>query len=312
MDNITKKILNPQNKSMKKKVLLHKMTAVFWKVLRAALVVSLCYILVYPVIYMLVIAFRDIQDMYEGSIKWITRNYTMNNIYRVFEALKYPQTLLNTIFVSTCSSILTIISTSFAGYGFARFKFTGRNIMFGILLFTIIVPQQFIILPIYLNFSEMKLLGNYMAAFLPAGLGAGIRSGLCVYIFRQFFKGMPKELEEAAYIDGCGYLKTYLRIMSMLAVPAFVTCFLFSFVWNWNDYQVNAMLLVGKNLLSPSLIILGQLLQNSSAGEAGFDLTRYQMDLQTGALLTIGPIIIVYLIFQRFFVESIERSGLVE
>lgn len=312
MENKTKKSISLQFRKFKKDVIFHKATSRAWKIFRAALVISLCYILVYPIIYMIVISFRDIQDMYEGSIKWITRNYTLYNITRVYEALKYPQTLLNTVYVSVFSSVLTIITASFTGYGFARFKFPGRNIMFGVLLFTIIVPQQFIILPIYLNFSEMKLLGSFMAAFLPASFGAGIRAGLCIYIFRQFFKGMPKELEEAAYMDGCGYFKTYLRIMSRLAVPAFVTCFLFSFVWNWNDYQVNALLLVGKNLLSPSLIIMGQLLQNSSAGQAGFDLTRYQMDLQTGALLAIGPIIIVYLIFQRFFVESIERSGLVE
>ena len=147
---------------------------------------------------------------------------------------------------------------------------------------------------------------------LPAMLGTGIRSGLYIYIFRQFFKGMPRELEEAAYMDGCGYMSTFLRIMVPSAVSAFVTCFLFSFVWNWNDYQISSMLMETKKTLSSALLSLRSVLLNSEITGEQPDVTRVLVDLQAGSLLVVTPVLALYLVFQRFFVESIERTGLVE
>lgn len=298
-----------------RKIILNRVLKIGWSIFRAALLIALGYILIYPLLYMVSIAFRDIMDMFDDTVKWIPKHLTLYNLKRVITAMEYPTTLMTTVIVSLGSSIFTIITCSLAGYGFARFKFKGSGFVFALLLFTIIVPQQFFILPTYLNFQKVHLLESVWSMLIPALFGAGIRSGLCVYIFRQFFKGMPRELEEAAYIDGCGYIKTYLRIMAPSAVSAFVTCFLFSFVWTWNDYQVSGMLMQGKMTLSTALVMLKDLLYNMDAsvvGQTVNDTTRTNIDLQAGALLVVTPVLILYLFFQRFFVESIERTGLVE
>lgn len=306
----------------------------FWSVFRGALLIALCYILVYPLIYMFSMAFRDLVDMYDVSVRWIPKNFTMDNVVRVWNAMRYPEAFVNTVVIAGGAAVFSVITASLAGYGLARFKFRFQSLLVGLVFLMIIVPPQFFSLSSYLNFkfadffyilkainlipgvdiAHPSLIGSRMTIFLPALLGAGVRSGLYIYIFRQFFKGMPKELEEAAYIDGCGYFKTFVRIMSPSAIPAFTTTFLFSFVWNWNEYQLTGLFLEGKPTLSAQLVILKDVIYQMEVldGVVHIDLSRLVLDMQAGSLLVVAPVLIVYLIFQRFFVESIERTGIVE
>ena len=304
--------------ALKKKIFLNKFLTVFWKIFRALLLIALGYILVYPLFYMLSMTFRDAQDMYDVTVTWIPKHFTMENLARVWDAMEFPAAFGRTLLFSVFCSLFSLVTCSLAGYGLARFKFKGSGALFALMLFTIIVPGQFFILPTYLNFSSftnitnIQILNTPLSMILPAMLGTGIRSGLYIYIFRQFFKGMPRELEEAAYMDGCGYMSTFLRIMVPSAVSAFVTCFLFSFVWNWNDYQISSMLMETKKTLSSALLSLRSVLLNSEITGEQPDVTRVLVDLQAGSLLVVTPVLALYLVLQRFFVESIERTGLVE
>lgn len=308
--------LNSQ--SLQKRIFLNKFLTVFWKIFRALLLIALGYILIYPLLYMFSMTFRDAQDMYDVTVTWIPKHFTLDNLQRVIDAMDYPAAFRRTFILSTCCSLLSLVTCSLAGYGLARFKFRGSGILFALMLFTIIVPGQFFILPTYLNFAsfsnltDIQILNTMLSMIIPAALGAGIRSGLYIYIFRQSFKGMPRELEEAAYIDGCGYVATFIRIMVPSAVSAFVTCFLFSFVWNWNDYQISSMLMETQKTLSSALLSLRSVLLNVELTGEQPDVTRVLVDLQAGSLLVIAPVLALYLVFQRFFVESIERTGLVE
>lgn len=313
MDAIKPKAL----KADRRKPSAQKYLSVGWSIFRGALIIALAYILMYPMLYMFSMSFRHIEDMYDVTVRWLPKHYTMDNLSRVFSAIDYPKAFFNTLLLSAVCSLASVAVCSLSGYGLARFKFKGSNALFALMLFTIVVPQQFFIMPTYLNFAEIGIVDSYWAIILPAVFGAGIRSGLYVYIFRQFFKGMPRELEEASYIDGCGYVKTFLRIMLPSSISAFVTCFLFSFVWNWNDYQITGMLLNRNNhpTLSSSLVMLAKIMQGIDAGDSGVfvpDANRTMLDMQAGALLVVAPVIIVYFIFHRFFIESIERTGLVE
>jgi multiple sugar transport system permease protein len=142
-------------------------------------------------------------------------------------------------------------------------------------------------------------------------MASGLRAGLYIFIFRQFFAGISKELEEAASIDGCGPIRTFYQIMIPLAVPAFVTVLLFSIIWYWNDYFSASIYFVDE--IKPLTVMLKNLngILISSGLVGGSNPLNSRMFIQAGALITIAPLLILYLFTQKFFTESIERTGIV-
>ncbi|HBT64437.1 MAG TPA: carbohydrate ABC transporter permease [Ruminococcaceae bacterium] len=320
--------------SDQKRVVIRRFFSACWSIFRVALLIGLAYVLLYPLLYMITMAIRDKNDMFDVTVNWIPRNITSYTLGRVWKAMEYPKTLLNTIFIVGLCSIVSACTCSLAGYGFARFKFKGQKIMFAVVIFTIIVPQSFYNMPTYINFryfnflgildlynllsgssAAVNLLNTRWTMILPALFGAGIRAGLYIYLFRQFFKSMPKELEEAAYIDGCGYLQTFYRVMVPASLSVFVTVFLFAFVWYWNDYQISGLLLGSDNMtLSSALSVINNLTYSLeiSEGNHAVDTVRMALDNQGACLLVIAPLVLLYIFLQKYFVESIERTGLVE
>jgi len=315
-------------------ILMQKAKTIAWSIFRAALLIGLAYILLYPLLYMFTMAIRAKDDMFDVTVNWIPRNFTLYTLQRIWKAMKYPQTLLNTVMISGICSFVSAATCSLTGYSFARFKYRGKKLMFAIVIFSIIIPQAFYNMPTYINFRyydffglldiynlitgadvSVNILGTKWTMILPAIFGSGIRAGLYIYLFRQFFRSMPKELEEAAYIDGCGYFKTFYKIMVPSSFSVFVTVFLFSFVWYWNDYQVSGLLMGASNLtLSSALSIIGNLTYSLevSEGNRAVDTVRMALDNQGASLMVIAPLVILFVFLQRYFVESIERTGLVE
>lgn len=296
---------------MKLNIKFHKITAFFWYVFRTVLLIGISFILLFPVIYMVSITFRPISEVTDPGIIWIPRTFTLENLKMVFDFMKYPDALKNTLSIGIVSSFMEIASCAFIGYGFARFKFRERNILFAMVIFTILVPPQTLAIPNYLqykNFMSLNLLDTRWVFYLPSILGVGLKSGSFIFIFRQFFKGMSKELEDAAYIDGCGALKTFLSVILPNASGALLTVFLFSVVWHWNDYYNAAMYLTNTRTLAVALSSLRQDLQTLSIQGDPYQLVTR---LQTGSLLTVLPLLVMYTALQRYFTESIERTGIV-
>ncbi len=290
---------------------------------RYALLIGLAFIILYPLFYIVSMAFREARDILDPSVTWIPRHFTMQNIIDAFEAMRYPQALWNTISISVVSSLLQLCSCAVVGYGFARFRFKGKSLFFGLVLLTIIIPPQIIFIPTYLMYSHYDFFGLTTALFgeqayvnlidtnwtmyLPAALGVGIRSGLFIFIFRQFFRGLPKELEDAAYVDGCGHVRTFLRVIVPNAGGAFLTVFLFSLVWYWNDYYYMSMYFNKTQNISIALQGLTRnlsdlLMQNTN---------ETSVRAQAGCLLTILPLLIVFIFLQKYFTEGLERTGIV-
>lgn len=308
-------------------ILMRKYWNIPWAIFRAFLLTGIGFILVYPIIFMVSMSFRTDSDVMDPGVVWIPKNYTLANLVMVLKAMQYWEALKNTLSIGMVSSILQIIICAFIGYGFARFKFKERNILFALLLFTILVPQQTLTIPTYLMYKDfdffgllkvfgflsggkasLNLLDTPYVFYLPALFGMGIRSGLYIFVYRQFFKGIPKELEEAAFIDGCGPLKTFLRVVVPNATPAILTVFLFSVVWYWNDYFHATMYMASRPMISTALANL----QTSSI----LDVFRnnpfaFVNKLQCGALITILPLLVLYVFTQKYFTESIERTGIV-
>ena len=280
---------------------------------------------------MLSISFRTAADMADPSVVWIPKHLSLEAMKDSFSAMDYPRALWNTVRLGLFSSLLQVMSCAVVGYGFARFEFKFKRLLFALVLFTIIVPSSVVYVPTYLSYKSFDLFGlgsliglftgkpltvNLLntgwALYIPAFFGVGIRSGLFIYIFRQFYRGLPRELEDAAYIDGCGFVKTFLRVIVPNAGPAFLTVFLFSVVWYWNDYYFTTMYFTNVRTVSTALATLGSLL-GTREGSGAFLNDEYLIStrMQAGCLLSIAPLLIMDVALQRYFTEGIERTGLV-
>ena len=284
----------------------------------AIIVLGVCYIILAPLIGIVSRAFMSQPDIVNPLVFLFPVEPTLYNLRTAFDLMDFPIVLRNTLAFSVGMAVLHAIVCSFVGYGFARFKFPGSNLLFGLVIISIVVPIQSYMIPMFLNFRfflgnhDWNLLGTVWPIVLLTATGVGIRSGLYIYIFRQFFRGIPKELEEAAFIDGAGPLGTYLRIMLPNAVPAAVTVFLFALVWHYNDTYYSSMLMTGNNMMAAALGSLGFTYSGWRAlQELPVNPILTQMVIFGGVLLAIAPIMVIYLFLQRFFVEGLERSGIV-
>ena len=290
---------------------------------RDALLFGLAFIIVYPLLYMISMAFRTADDILDPTVIWLPRHFTLRNMADALVGMRYGEALWNTVSISVLSSLLQLASCAIVGYGFARFRFKGKSLLFGLVLLTIIIPPQIVFIPTYLMYSHYDLFGLTTALFgaeayanlidtrwtmyLPALFGVGIRSGLFIYIFRQFFRGLPPELEDAAYVDGCGHGRTFLRVIVPNAGSAFLTVFLFSLVWYWNDYYYMSMYFNKTQNIS---LALNGLTRNLSDA-VSVNVNEVSVRAQAGCLLAIAPLLIVFIVLQKYFTEGVERTGIV-
>ena len=296
-----------------------------WKLFRFVLFVCLTFVILYPVLFMLSLALRQSSDLYDPSVIWIPKKIIFGNITLSMQAIHYWKTLGNTVMLSVTCSLIQVLICSLVGYGLARFRFFGKGFLLFILLFTIIVPSQLISLPTYFTFqnldffgiihlitgkpSTISIINSPVSFFVLAIFGQGIRSGLFILIFRQFYQSIPMELEDAAMVDGAGFLKTYYRIMVPNAMTISIVVFLFSLVWYWNDYYLTFIYAGNFKTLSTAIVNLRAAFEQVQ--DYSYDIYEIVVMEQASCLLFIAPVLIMYIFTQRFFTESIERTGIV-
>jgi len=300
------------------------------KLLLYSFFLGMSYVLLYPMLIIITKSFRPLEDMYNPSIVWISSGFTLENLRTAIKVLDYFPTLLLTIRIVLVNTLISLIICSMAGYGLARFRMEFAPVFIGIIIATIIVPVQTYIIPLYfqfVNFDFFKL-GRLIEVFTgtPAVVnlvnteftfyimnlfGCGMRSGLFILIFMQFFKNLPKELENAARIDGCTELGTYIRIMIPNVKAAYLVVFLFSFVWNWNDYYLSQMFMRRNMLLANKLGMIRELV-NPVVNPGGWgDGVSGSVAIFASTILFILPPLLIYIVAQRRFIQSFERSGIV-
>lgn len=302
-----------------------KIVNTVWPIFRFFILFGLCFVILYPLIFMFSTAFRPNEQMSDPSIVWLPKSFTMNNIKETWDIMKYDSTVLNTIKLNLISSILSVASCAITGYGFARFKFKGKNVLFAIVILMIIVPPQITTIPLFIQFSFFKgaglvklftgeayisLINKGITMYAPAIFANGIKAGLFIYIFRQFFRGLPKELEDAAYLDGCGPFKTFIKVMVPNASSSFLTVFLFSIVWYWNDYYISSSFFTQNDTVALMLKNLDATLRAQLFNNQSVSPRQIIVWLESGCILTTFPILIMYVFLQKYFVEGVERSGL--
>ena len=320
------RLIRAKSDPFARKTLAGKFLQAGWYFLRMLLVFGLCFVLLYPLLYMLSMTFRPVAESYDPAVIWVPKHFTLDNIREAIRYMNYGESILNSVLIHIVSSLFQVAVCAVTGYGFARFAFRGKKILFSMVLFTLLLPPQVTIIPLSRVFSsfdfmglgkltglfgagfELNLLDTPLTVYLPALFGAGIKSGLFIFIFRQFFRGLPKELEDAAAIDGCGFFQTFLKIILPNAAAVCLTAVILSIVWYWNDYFYSS-------LFVPNFPTVSLSLSNLSGAYAAEHVMRDPFDtitlMQAGALLTVTPILVMYLILQRFFVQGVERSGLV-
>lgn len=311
-----------------------KLFDLLYVIFRGLLIIGISFIIIYPIIQKIAVAFKDKVDIYNPTIYMVPVNFTWENLTMAMSILDYFPMLGKTLVFVVVTTLCTVASCALAGYGFARFNFPGNGMFFGVVIITILVPTTTLMLPYYLHFKNFDFLGiiglltgkpgvnlinTYWPSIITSATAIGLKAGLFIYIFRQFFKGLPKEIEEASFIDGAGGIQTFFRIMLPNAIPPIITVVLFCFVWQYNDTFYTTLFMSGMELMSLKVATLPSqadqfipvLMGYSHSSGFKADPNHVAMVVDTGILLAILPLLALYLVVQRYFVESIERSGIV-
>ena len=204
------------------------------------------FVYLYPLFYMVTYSFMDTEDLINPLITYIPSGFYMDNFAKAAEVMDFLNTLWQNVLASFVPAVVQTVSAAVIGYGFARFRIPGKSVLFALVLATFIIPPQITMIPQFLMFKDLGLIGSIFSYIIPAAFGQGIKSGLFILIFYQFFRSIPKSLEEAAQIDGAGAYKIFAVICVPMAVPAFIISFLFSMVWYWNETLLAALYLGDK------------------------------------------------------------------
>jgi multiple sugar transport system permease protein len=290
----------------------------------ALLLSGISFIILSPIVNLLSKSFMDIRDFYNPLVYLFPKTFSLYNYRAAIEFLDYSSALTFTFLFVLGITVIQAFICSLVGYGFARFRFPYKNVLFSFVILTIVIPPQTFMVRMYMQFryfdmfglaslirgEPLNLLNTPFPILILTVFGMGLRSGLYIYLFRQFFRGLPKEIEEAAIIDGASRLYTYFKVMLPNAVPSIITVMLFSFVWQFNDTFYSSTFMMRYNFISMKLSSVAVNFSES------FGVVRVDPNLATlvtyaSVLLVIAPIILIYLLLQKYFIEGIERSGIV-
>ena len=339
-------------------------------IFRMVLMIGISYIVIFPFISKITSSIMAPEDFIDVTVRLIPKHISFDIYEAIVKELGYFDALGNTFILSFSTAIIQMLICSLIGYGFAKFKFRGRNLIFILVMVTMIIPHQTLQHSMYLEFRNFDVLGivrllkgggiqifdwnvmelgegvaNFFASLdvLPEGIqvgtdtygepimmqfkqsgmniansylplilmsatGLAFKNGLYIFLLRQFFRGIPDELEESAYMDGCGTFRTFIQIILPLSIPMMITVFLFAFCWQWTDDFYTTVFFTSSGMrLMPDIIMTPKSLETDfAAGDLYISAIR-----NTCGLLVITPLIVVYLFGQRFLVQGIERSGIV-
>jgi len=282
-----------------------------YHILVYALLFALGYIYLYPMLYMVTGSFMTMEDIIDVAVKWIPSTLNLENYRIVIEEINYFDALLDAIYLAGVPAISATISSALIGYGFARFDFPFKKILFVLMIMTFIVPPQITMLPMFRMYSNYDLLGSIRAFLYPAILGQGLNGAIFILIFYQFFRMVPKALIESAELDGATPLQIFRKIILPLAIPSIIIVFLFSFVWYYNETYLSGLYLRGSDMLTLPLRVEQYITNFTSIYPEGSRARELMQAVKlAGNVLTLLPLLVLYFFTQRYFVESIDKTGI--
>lgn len=252
-------------------------------------------VMILPFLWMVSTSLKSASATFVLPPKWIPEDPSLNSYKQVFETVPMARFFMNSIFVAVVSTFFQVLICAMAGYAFARIKFKGREVLFYIYLATLMVPQQVTMTPLFILMNMLGWANTYKALILP-----GIFSAFGTFLMRQFFQGIPKSIEEAAFIDGAGYVTIFFRIIIHLAKPVIATLWIFAFMASWN------------NFLWPLIITSDVAHMTLPLGLATLQ-GRWTTDwnvLMAGTLISILPMLMVYVFTQKYIIKGLTHTGL--
>jgi multiple sugar transport system permease protein len=312
---------------------LYTVKRVGWYLFRFLLLLGISYVILFPFFTKISSSFMSPEDFVDVTVRLIPRSPTLDTYKAVITDNKYFEALLNTFILSLACALIQMFICCLIGYGFAKFKFKGNGILFLCVIFTMIVPHATLQLSLFMKFRYFDILGivnllgggvidalnvtggttsiNFINSNWPLYImsitGLAYKNGLYIFLMRQFYRGIPDELEESAYLDGSGVYRTFFGIIIPLSSTMMITVFMFAFCWQWTDnfYTELFYTTAGAKLL-PDIIKVPKSLDTNYAGQALYTSAINN----TCGILIMAPLIVLYLFGQRYIVEGIARSGL--
>ena len=271
--------------------------------------IGIGFVFLFPLLYMVAFGFQSLDDLLSVTVHWIPSSFYMGNFQHAIRVMNFIPTLLETLYITLVPTVLQVIMCAFIGYGFARFEFRGKRVLLILVLSTFIIPPSVLLIPRYLLFHNMGILGSIASYALPAALGQGLNSAIFILIFFQTFRALPKALEEAAQLDGAGHFKIFVKIALPLATSAIIVSLLFSFVWYWNETYLVAIYF--RDAFTTLPLELDRFIQSFNEMFARVEGTNINEGIEmAGTLLAIVPLLLLFFVMQRWFVESVDRSGI--
>ncbi len=293
------------------------------KVFTYVLLIGISYVILFPFFAKISGSFMSREDFVDVTVKLIPKYPTLDTYKAVITSNKYFEALGNTFILSVLCGLIQTFMCCVIGYGLAKFKFKGNKLVFLLVIFTMVIPHGTLRLSMFVNFRFFDIFGLFemiggqsislMNSYWPLALlsfgGLAFKNGLYIFMMRQFFHGVPDELEESAYIDGSGVFRTFIQIILPLSVPMMITIFLFAFSWQWTDNFYTELFFPNntKFILMPDVIAIPKSLDTAYAAR-----NLYESAIRnTCGLLILSPLLIMYVFLQRYLIGGIERSGIV-
>ncbi len=270
------------------------------EVIQYIILIAIGIAMIYPLIWMFFASFKSNEEIY-GSIALLPTSYSWEAFVNGWNAIggnTYATFFRNSFLLVAPTTILTVVSSTLVAYGFARFNFKGKKLAFSLLLSTLMLPNAILIIPRYSIFRELKVLDGYGPFYLMSVFAC---YPFFTYMLIQFLRGLPRELDESAYIDGCGTFRTLVHILLPLLKPAMFSAGLFQFLWTYNDY-FNSLIYI--NTVKKFTVSLALRLSLDS------ETIVVWKNVMAMSCLSVLPVVILFFFCQRYFVEGIATSGL--
>lgn len=271
------------------------------KIIYHVLVCGIGLIMLYPLFWMFMSSFKETGTIFTTASKLIPEKFVFENYgngWKGFAGISFATFFKNSLFVTVIATIGTLLSSALVAYGFSRCHFKGKKILFAAMLASMMLPGQILMVPQYLWYQKLGWVGSFVPLIVPYCFAI---QGFFVYLMMNFIDGIPKDLDEAAKIDGCSYYGIFGRIILPLISPALITGGIFSFMWRWDDFM-SALLYINDAVKYPVSLALKLFADPGSTSDYG---AMFAM-----ATLSLVPILLIFFIFQRYLVDGIASTGL--